>query len=366
MGSMALPQATPTETFPQTLRGTYLVRRNYMPRIVGVLLCGICLVSTLSSMPYSHLHWLLAPYFVLAWPHLAYRWAMRSTHPLRAELVNLWLDSLHAGFWIMAIHMSLVPSVALAMAVCLNNITVGGLRFLGIGLTGILAGLVLGAMVWGWDIQLASDLTAQLGSAVLLMGYALLMGHILFTLATRLKVSSRELRHLSEHDALSGVHNRRYFDRCLTQTFSQFRRHPRQLTLLMCDVDDFKSVNDTHGHAVGDRVIVAIGQALSDCARGGDVVARLGGDEFAVLLVDANEAQARGYAARVQAALDETLRSNTPALRLRLSVGCVTAHAGLRDHDHWLERADHALYLDKSASRPASRPPISVPDTVCS
>lgn len=348
---MALIPATPSEAFPTTLRGTYLVRRNYMPRIVGVLLCGICLICTVSSQPYNSLHWLLAPYFMLVWPHLAYRWAMRSAHPLRAELVNLWLDSAHAGFWIVAIHMSLVPSLALAMAVCLNNITVGGLRFLGMGLTGIAAGVLLGAGVWGWDIQLASDLYAQLGSAVLVMGYSLLMGHILFTLATQLKVSSRELRHLSEHDALSGVHNRRYFDRCLAQTFSQFRRHPRQLTLLMCDVDDFKSVNDNHGHAAGDRVIVAIGNALSACARGGDVVARLGGDEFAVLLIDATEEQALRYATRVQAALDDTLRTGTPSLQLRLSVGCVAAHGGLRDHDHWLERTDHALYLNKSASR---------------
>lgn len=345
------PLEVPSETQPATLRGTYLVRRNYLPRIVGVLLCGICLVSAVSSQPYNSLHWLLAPYFVLVWPHVAYRWAMRSARPLRAELINLWIDSLHAGFWMVAIHMSLVPSLALAMAVCLNNITVGGLRFLAMGLTGVLAGWLLGAGVWGWRVQLASDLNAQLGAAVLIMGYALLMGHILYTLATRLKYSRRELRHLSEHDELSGVHNRRYFDRCLAQTFSQFRRHPRQLTLLMCDADDFKSVNDTHGHAVGDSVIVAIGQALSTCARSGDVVARLGGDEFAVLLIDTTEEQALGYAARAQATLDQSLRTASPRMRVRLSVGCVAAHAALRDQDQWLERADHALYLNKTSSR---------------
>ena len=362
---MALLPATPSEPFPTTLRGTYLVRRNYMPRIVGVLLCGICLICAVSSQPYNSLHWLMAPYFMLVWPHLAYQWAMRSAHPLRAELINLWLDSLHAGFWIVAIQLSLVPSVALAMAVCLNNITVGGLRFLGMGLTGVLAGLLLGAGVWGWHIQLASDLNAQLGSAVLVMGYALLMGHILFTLATQLKLSRRELRHLSEHDALSGVHNRRYFDRCLAQTFSQFLRHPRQVTLLMCDVDDFKSVNDSHGHAVGDRVIVAVGKALSACARGGDVVARLGGDEFAVLLIDANEEQAMGYATRVQAELDDMLRAGTPSMQLRLSVGCVTAHEGLRDHGHWLERTDHAQYLNKIASRSRKMLLIDTKQPVC-
>ncbi len=338
----------PTPPRPQ---GRALVRRVYLPRIVGVALCGLCVLTALPGRDSHVLYWVLGLYTLLVWPNLAYAWASRAAHPLRAERINLWVDSLHAGFWMAAIDFSLIPSATLLMATSLGNITVGGTRFLLLGLTGHGVGVLLGGAVWGWRFEPASGLAAQLGALPLLLIYPLLMGRLMYGLATQLKQSRRELRHQSEHDALSGVYNRRYFDQALRLAHHQYQRHPRPMTLLICDADDFKQINDRHGHAAGDRVIRQVAEALVRCARAGDVVARLGGDEFVVLLSDTDVEQAMHYARRVRDTLDGLMRAAPEPLHMSLSFGAAMAHPGLRDHGQWLERADAALYRSKSSGR---------------
>jgi diguanylate cyclase len=336
-------------------QGLALVRRSLGPRFVGVWLCGACIVPSLLEQPANPWHWMLAPYFMLVWPLLAYRLAVRSRQPLKAELTNLWLDAAHAGFWAAAMQFSLVPTLALFMATSLSNVTVGGWRWMGRAFTGHLAGALLGVLVWGAQFHPASSLAVQLWSVPLLLFYPLLMGHLMYGLASRLKQSRRELRYLSEHDALSGVHNRRFFDAYLRQTFAQFQRHHRPVTLLIFDIDHFKQINDQHGHAVGDLVIQQLATSLVDCARNSDVVARLGGDEFVVLLADADLAQAQSYAERVQAHLKEAQDNRGLGFEATVSFGAAQADPRMKNHDQWLEQADRSLYADKDR-RPALHP----------
>jgi diguanylate cyclase len=323
-----------------------------------VLLCGICILGSLPDLRTNPVYPWAAVYFMAVWPQIAYFWAIRSVSPLWAEYLNLWVDALHAGFWMVAIQFSLVPCIALGMATSLSHITVGGIRLVWIAWTGNLAGVALGALAWGWQVQSESSLGAQWAAAVLIVGYPLLMGQTLYRLAMHLKRSRRNLRFLSEHDALSGVYNRRYLDGFLKQLFHQVRRHPRPATLVLCDADDFKAVNDTRGHAVGDRVIRETGTALSEAARQGDVVARLGGDEFATVLMDTPADQAQGYLGRAQALLDQKLHDAVPGLQLHLSFGVQALDPELPHHERWLELADSALYAQKSHRKaPPATPP---------
>lgn len=347
---MNVPPPAPDLSRPQ---GLELARRIYVPRVVGVLLCTVCILGSVLGRENHPLYWILGFYTVLIWPSLAFYLSSRSRRPLRTEFFNLWIDAFHAGFWIVAIQFSLVPSAALFMATSLSYVTVGGLRFLGLAITGILAGMVVGLGVWGFEWAPASTLPAQLAALPLLVGYPLLMGKMLFGLTMQLKRSRRELRYLSEHDFLSGVRNRRFFDDTLRATFSQFRRQPRALSLVICDVDGFKQINDGHGHTVGDEVIRHVGAALRASARDGDVVARLGGDEFVVLLADADAEAARGFTRRVQQLLDQKLGAALPALRATLSFGVAVADASLSGHEAWLEQADRDLYQHKRHSRPS-------------
>lgn len=332
---------TPDEKTGQL--GRDLARQMLQPRILGLLLCAICVGTTLLEQGH------LSPYVVgllillnvMVWPVLAHWHTARSARPMWTESVNLWIDTVSAGFWVMAMQGSLVPAAALIMNTSLNTAAMGGPRFMVRGWAGHLVGIVLGGLVWGWRFEPLGGQLSMLGTLPALLGYPLLMGVLMYQLTQRLQAKRRELRFLSEHDALSGVHNRRYFDQTLRQVFSQHQRHERSLSLLVGDVDDFKRINDLQGHAAGDEVIRRFGDALTRNARAGDVVARLGGDEFVVLLFDADAEQAFHYARRAQAQMGE----------VSVSFGVAMARQNMKTHEHWLEQADKALYRSKAQDR---------------
>lgn len=111
-----------------------------------------------------------------------------------------------------------------------------------------------------------------------------------FTNVCNLALRLDLLRHDATHDPLTGLLNRRSFERLLDQSVSRSERYGWSFALLLLDLNDFKNVNDTYGHDYGDRVIAAIGSELRQELRSGDVAARLGGDEFAVILSEGNPA----------------------------------------------------------------------------
>lgn len=329
-------------------RGIHLVRRNRVPRAVGVILSACCIAAALAEQPFNPWHWVIAPYFTVIWPQLAWWWASRSAAPLRAEYFNLWADSAHAGFWMAAMGFSLVPSLALLTATSLSNITVGSLKLVFAGFSAHVVGAALGVAVWGWHPHWQSGLLSQVGAATLFFGYPLMLGQVLYRLAMRLKTSQRELRHLSMHDPLSGVYNRRHLDETLQQAFSRFLRTQASMTLMICDVDEFKQINDRFGHAAGDEVIRQLGSALRQCARGHDTVGRLGGDEFVILLDGAWPDHAVGFGARVQTQLQTSLADAYPDLTVRLSFGIAGIDNTFSNAEQWLARADTELYARKA------------------
>lgn len=103
---------------------------------------------------------------------------------------------------------------------------------------------------------------------------------------TALMQAEEELRHLAHHDPLTQLTNRSLFYDRLSSSLSSAQRHQHHLALLFLDINDFKAINDTYGHAMGDRVLCTVAKRLESCVRAIDTVARMGGDEFTVLLTD--------------------------------------------------------------------------------
>jgi diguanylate cyclase (GGDEF)-like protein/PAS domain S-box-containing protein len=158
-----------------------------------------------------------------------------------------------------------------------------------------------------------------------------------------------ELQHLADHDPLTGLLNRRAFERALDQHLARVRRYGVQGALLMIDLDGFKAVNDQHGHETGDAVLAGVAERLRARLRTSDLVARLGGDEFAALLPAADQAEAE-HVARVAV---EVVRDLSPAAGppVTASVGAVViAEPDLRPHIVRRE-ADRAMYAAKRAGR---------------
>lgn len=168
---------------------------------------------------------------------------------------------------------------------------------------------------------------------------------------TERKRFERELKHLAEHDALSGLLNRRRFERELQQHLTRIARYGRTGALLLLDVDGFKAVNDTLGHARGDELIVAVARLLDEHLRASDRAARLGGDEFAVLLPEANRAEAELVAEKLVLAVraKRLMPTGEPPTPVSISVGVVAFAEGEQlSPDQPLAEADLAMYEAKA------------------
>ena len=160
------------------------------------------------------------------------------------------------------------------------------------------------------------------------------------------------LRQLAETDPLSGLLNRRGFALLADEAFGLHRRHGHSLAVLLLDIDFFKAVNDTYGHAAGDVVIQAIGTALNGTLRATDKIARFGGEEFIVLIHEVDETGIITVAQNLRRAVEAlAIPYQDRTLSVTVSVGGALAGPDDRDIQDVIERADDALYKAKAAGR---------------
>lgn len=177
---------------------------------------------------------------------------------------------------------------------------------------------------------------------------------------TDLVRNAEQLEMLATIDAMSGVFNRRHFLIMAQAQWAGFLRRRRPLSVLMVDIDHFKSVNDRHGHAVGDDAIAAIAAACRHDRRGTDVVGRLGGEEFAVLLPETDASQALILAERIRREV-ESMQLPLPSsgqFSVTISIGVAEATAEMSGIDALLRAADRALYDAKAAGRNCTMPAL--------
>lgn len=166
------------------------------------------------------------------------------------------------------------------------------------------------------------------------------------------KRAERALRELATQDPLTGVSNRRRFFDAARHEFERARRHERPLSMLMLDVDEFKRINDRHGHPAGDAVLKALCAALQASLRKIDHVGRLGGEEFGVLLPEAALADAARIAERCRRAVEMSVaRDGGKELKFMASFGVATLGDGDGSAEDCLRRADAALYRAKQRGR---------------
>jgi len=165
---------------------------------------------------------------------------------------------------------------------------------------------------------------------------------------TELNASRDAMTHLAHHDALTGLPNRRMFEQRLAQALEMSRRSGRPCALLFVDLDEFKSINDSLGHAMGDAVLKATAQVIQGAVRQVDTVARLAGDEFTVLCenVDSEEA-AQQIVAKLQQAFEQPLDIQGKPYPLRASIGMSLFPRDAQDAHNLLASADAAMYRAK-------------------
>jgi diguanylate cyclase (GGDEF)-like protein len=164
-----------------------------------------------------------------------------------------------------------------------------------------------------------------------------------------------ELHDLASTDTLTGLQSRRHFFELAEREFSLARRHQRDLSAMMIDIDHFKAINDTFGHAAGDDALLTLAKICRETLRGTDLIGRYGGDELVTILPSTDVSQATETAARIRSALDGlTLGSDGGEFCFTVSVGIATAEAAA-DLPQLLRRADRALYQAKQDGRNTTR-----------
>jgi diguanylate cyclase (GGDEF)-like protein len=152
-------------------------------------------------------------------------------------------------------------------------------------------------------------------------------------------------------DPLTGLYNRAALGTSLQREFNLARRNKTALSLLVLDIDNFKIINDTHGHAAGDAVIKALAQSIAAHSRNTDILARLGGEEFALLLNATDAAGAQVIATRICAAVRAIdCKVKDARIQFTVSVGVATLVSD-KNEKSLLERADMAMYAAKRAGR---------------
>jgi diguanylate cyclase (GGDEF)-like protein len=160
------------------------------------------------------------------------------------------------------------------------------------------------------------------------------------------------LRHLAFHDPLTGLVNRALFVDRVDHALATRERTQRLVAVLFVDLDDFKEINDSYGHSVGDRVLAAVADCLRGCVRAADTPGRLGGDEFAILLEDlAGPQDADATADRIRAALEQPVEAHGIEVQVHASIGVAVADERIGSTDELLRAADLAMYAMKAAGK---------------
>ena len=177
-------------------------------------------------------------------------------------------------------------------------------------------------------------------------------GYITLRLTYQLDLAQESLRQISITDELTQVHNRRYFIEMARKMLAGTKRYGDSFAIIMFDIDDFKSINDTYGHAAGDQVLRAVGEICMTQIRESDTFARYGGEEFALLVPRCSPTDVLKFAERIRIKLsDARVRHDQVDIQFTASMGAGIFDSATPDLEAILKRADAALYAAKKQGK---------------
>ncbi len=209
----------------------------------------------------------------------------------------------------------------------------------------------------GWASRHASPVHAMDATTLLqlhefnLLGTIFVLSALTVVYVRLIDSAEARLHELATTDALTGLMNRRSILDAIAREQALRQRKPHHLSLILVDIDHFKKINDTHGHATGDTALKAVAGILRKCTRDMDYVARWGGEEFLVVQPYADKVQSQMAAERLRAAVEaESLPGDGQAIRLTITLG-LTELGTEEQMDQGLQRADAALYEGKHKGR---------------
>jgi len=196
---------------------------------------------------------------------------------------------------------------------------------------------------------------AYLGLAIAVVSIIIIYAEMNKALRQSLQDINSELAHLSSHDQLTRLPNRRFYDERISLALRRAARNHSMTGVLFIDLNEFKKINDTHGHGAGDKLLIAVAQRIQNSLRETDLVARLGGDEFVVVLEDVNSPEEiTRIAHKLSHAIEQPLYVRQLVLKFSASIGVAIFPIDGRQKQELEEKADRAMYLAKKRGLPVA------------
>lgn len=345
-------------------KGKRFVKRIYRLRTIGLAIGFFCVAGALwqQTPAVSPWLWALAILNGFVWPHVACLWALTRPMPYAAERNNLMIDAVCGGFWAAAMHFNLLPTVVVLAMMAMDNIGAGGVRLFLRGVLAHAVGMAIGIGVLGFTWAPESNTLNVITCLPMILLYPIALGKVTYDLAQKLSLRSREMEHLSRHDGLTGLLNRRTWEQQLSQIHDHCVSTGQPACLVLMDLDHFKRINDTLGHAAGDSALCRFAAMLRARLRDVDAVGRYGGEEFGAVLVNAGSVAGQDTMHRLladlrarvaQAEAQRYAEAGAPGVLsdCTVSIGLVPFSPSFGSPQVWMQQADRALYRAKRDGR---------------
>lgn len=339
-----------SESIPRVTAVSF-AKRMYLPRVLGSCIGSLAIAAVFIAQPTSIGWWVLLIFHGFLWPHLAYGLANRVAVPYLVERRNLMAEAVFGGLYVAAMQFNSLPSIMLASMLAMNSMAVGGPRLLRTCIALLAAACLASTAIFGFGF--IPDTTALQVYACLpmLAFYPIAVAGAAHRLAAQLAEHKRGLREISRVDGLTGLLNQEAWRDTLEAEFMRIRKRSASSSLALIDIDFFKSINDVHGHSIGDDVIRLFSSVLQKEKRSSDVAGRVGGDEFGLLLRDTDAHQAEKVLSRLQRALADSLAARPDLPSMTLSIGIVKFDPAMASARAWIDACDVVLYRAKGQGR---------------
>lgn len=267
------------------------------------------------------------------------RHASRIPHAPWRQRLTMWVDIAIASFAVLADTTVSSPGFLVFLMVILGNGMRYGLRLFGEAVVGS-----LGAAVLIVSLRLFDYVDLFSVSAIFFLVFFAIIVIYSYTLTAKIELGRAKLAHERNIDALTGLLNRRALIERSSPLF-QTQENDNGVVVLFADLDGFKTVNDTHGHHVGDRVLAAVANSITKTVRSEDLVARYGGDEFLLLLPYASKEGGELVAQRIRQAIDDYAKENGIDFSVSIGMGKYPDHG--HDLESVIKCVDKAMYRSK-------------------
>lgn len=324
-------------------RNASFIKRVYLLRQAGVILCFIPIYSVLEEQSHHKITIALLILNALTWPSIAYIASIMSKDMLNTEKKNMILDSCWAGMWIAVMQVSPIPSIFIVSIQIADRYAAGGWRILKPALLCMLLSFTLIWLLNDFNYTTEFSTRTVWFSLPLATCYPILLSVV----SRRLSIKLRKRRELLEKQALMDpgldLPNRRFFEQKMEGAFRATRKKRILSYLLLIDVDNFKYINDTYGHEVGDAVLSRISTILRECAGAQDIPARFGGDELAVIVNNSNDQLVLAMVHAIQERIEVLSLPSHKDISCTVSIG-ISCAKNKTSIISWIKEADEMLY----------------------